>query len=157
MRNRWGDLHLVVPDELAGRYDDREVIETYERNYSRIDLAADLWRLIGGETGAQRIDAVMSRAYAREVPTLDEAGIADLLEPVESLPAALRRDLPLGPHDRLTMAQVEDLRKRIDKLDLEESRGALAIHALEEAIFDIDGLARILRRAQAEGAHILFN
>jgi hypothetical protein len=157
MRERWGEIHLVVPDELAGKYDERELIETYERAYSRIDLAAELWRLIGREAEAQRIDAVMSRAYAREVTTLDEAGIAELLELVEALPAALRRDLQLGPHDRLTMAQVEDLRKRTDKLDLEESRGEVAIHAVEEAIGDIDGLADILRRARAEGAHILFN
>jgi hypothetical protein len=157
MRDCWGDLYLVVPDELADKYDDREVILTYERAYSRIDLAKRLWRLIGHEAEAQRIQAVMSRAYAREVPTLDEAGIADLLEPVAALPAALRRDLHLGPRDRLTMAQVEDLRKRIDWLDLEESRGELAIHAVEEAIGDLDGLADILRRALAEGAHILFN
>jgi hypothetical protein len=157
MRERWGQIHLVVPDELAGEHDDRDVIQTYEGTYSLIDLAKRLWRLIGHEAEAQQIQAVMNRAYAREVPTLDESGIADLLEPVAALPAALRRELQLGPHDRLTMAQVEDLRKRIDRLDLEESRGEAAIHAVEEAIFDIDGLAEILRRAQGEGAHIVFN
>lgn len=157
MRDRWGELHLVVPDASAGQYDDREIIETYERTYSRIDLAAMLWRLIAGESQAKRVEAVMARAYEREVPTLDERGIADLLGVVAALPAALRRDLPLGPHDRLTMAQVEALRKRTDKLDLEESRGEAAIHAIEEAIGEIDGLADILRRAQAEGAHIIFN
>lgn len=157
MRDRWGELHLVVPDEAAGKYDDREVLETYERAYSRIDLAALLWRLIGGEEQARRIEAAMNRAFHREAPTLDERGIADLLEPVTALPAALRRDLRLGPHDRLTMAQVDELRKRTDKLDLEESRGDAAIHAIEEAIGEIDGLAEILRRAQAEGAHIIFN
>jgi hypothetical protein len=157
MRDRWGELHLVVPDEAAGKYDDREVLETYERAYSRIDLAALLWRLIGGEEQARRIEAAMSRAFHREVPTLDERGIADLLDPVAALPAALRRDLPLGPHDRLTMTQVDELRKRTDKLDLDESRGNSAIHAIEEAIGEIDGLVDILRRAQAEGAHIIFN
>jgi hypothetical protein len=157
MRDRWGELHLVVPNESAGKYDDREVIETYERTYSRIDLATLLWRLIGGEAQAKRIEKVMSRAYDREVPTLDERGIADLLEPVAALPAALRRDLPIDQHDRLTMAQVEELRKRTDKLDLEESRGGAVIHAIEEAIGEIDGLADILRRAQAEGAHIIFD
>ncbi|MCE9577293.1 MAG: hypothetical protein K8W52_29360 [Deltaproteobacteria bacterium] len=55
------------------------------------------------------------------------------------------------------LEQVEDLRRRTDKLDLEASRGEVAIHAAEEAIGDIDGLADILRRALAEGAHIIFN
>jgi hypothetical protein len=157
MRDRWGELHLVVPDEAAGKYDDREILETYERTYSRIDLAMVLWRLIGGEDQARQIEAVMSRAYERDVPTLDERGIADLLDAVVPLPAALRRDLQLGAHDRLTMAQVEQLRERTDKLDLEESRGDAVIHAIEEAIGEVDGLTEILRRAEAERAHIIFN
>ncbi|MCE9577292.1 MAG: hypothetical protein K8W52_29355 [Deltaproteobacteria bacterium] len=157
MRERWGSIHLVVPDALAGEHDDREVIQTYERTYSLIDLAKRLWRLIGNDAEAQRIQAVMSRAYERDVPTLDGSDIASLIEPVAALPPALRRELQLGPHDRLTMAQVEDLRRRFDRLDLEESRGEAAVHAVEEVIFDIEGLVEILRRAQAEGAHIIFN
>jgi hypothetical protein len=73
MRDRWGEIHLVVPDESAGKYDDREIIETYERTYSRIGLAALLWRLIGGEAQDLGHDR---EEVDRTIPRRTSSGIA---------------------------------------------------------------------------------
>ncbi len=153
---RRAPLHLVEPDPAATRYAGRTVLDTFEHSYGYIEVATELWRLSGDQDRAKDIEAVMQRVFDREVPTLVEADIAQLLANIGGLDAALRGALT-DADQLLTPERIEQLRGRSRTLDLDVSRGELARHAVEEAMVGVHVLERALREALDRGAHIVFD
>jgi len=155
-RRRKLPLHIVAPDPDAQPFDERDVLASDDHAHFYITLATELWRLLGDDAKARAIEAVIDRAHGRTTPTLDTADIRELLALVTPLEAAIRRELT---DDKLliTMEQVAELRAKSKHLDLDESRGADARHAVSEAVADIANLESFLQEALDRGGHIVFD
>ena len=144
-------VHVVRPP-IAN---DLDVVHTYERIYKSIDVASELWRLLGREDRAAEIEGIVATAFEFEPARLDTAGIATLLALVEPLDKAI-----VGPltdaDERLSPEKVVELRGRTALFELDEARGEDAQWALSEAMVGITNLQRILRSAVTEGAYLVF-
>lgn len=149
---RRAPLYLVGPATDT----DGAPLVSYDDAYGYIDFAAELWRLIGNNDRARAIEAVIARAYEHDVAALETADIIELRDLIAGLDSAI-----IGPltdeHRLLSMERVRDLRGRTKSLDVGESRGELATHALSEAMVGVDNLLLILTEALQRGAHIAFD
>jgi len=133
-----------------------DVLEQYDIAYGFIEVAIELWRLAGSPDRAKAIDDVITSAYAFEPARLERDQLAALRDLLEGLEQALVGTLT-DEHHMLSAAKVEELRGHVKTLDFNESYGADARRAVQDALVYVDHLRNILDEALAAGACILFD
>jgi len=147
-------IYLVRPPVVEDT--ELEVLESYERVYHYLEVASELWRLVGNQERARAIEQSVARAHDHHTPTLETADIAKLLEQLEGLDVAV-----VGPltdeHHMIAADKLPELRTRSELLDLDEARGFDARAAISEAIIGVENLQGALRSALELGAHIVID
>jgi len=133
-----------------------DVFAQYDNARGFIEVAAELWQLAGNPDRAKAIDDVITSAYAFEPARLERDQIAALRDLLEGLEQALVGTLT-DEHHMLSAAKVEELRGHVKTLDFNESYGADARRAVQDALVYVDHLRNILDEALAAGACILFD
>jgi hypothetical protein len=133
-----------------------EVIDSYDKAYGFLQVAMELWRLAGRDDRASAIQDVVASSVDYEPQRLERAQIKELRDLLDGLEEALVGTLTDDQH-MLSPEAVEQLRSRTETLDLAESRGDLARHAIDEALIYVHHLRSIADEALAAGACILFD
>jgi hypothetical protein len=147
-------LHLAhVSDADPPQVD---VIESYPKAYGFVEVAMELWQLAGREDRASAIRDIIASRVDYEPTRLEQAQIRELRDSLDGLEEALIGTLTDEQH-MLSPEMVEQLRGRTETLDLAESRGDLARHAVDEALIYVHYLRTIADTALAAGACILFD
>ncbi|NVB77095.1 MAG: hypothetical protein HOV81_01750 [Kofleriaceae bacterium] len=157
MQNGWGTLYLIRPHMIVDDPADA-VVEAYEGGRKRFSIAIELLDLVD-RARAQTARALLERAHERKPALLDDSAIANLLELTAGIEAMLRDQL-LDAQWYVDDARLPELRSRpglVKVLDLEETRGVLARAAVGEGLAGVLSLRNILRRAQADGLHIVLD
>jgi hypothetical protein len=154
----WGSLHLVAPDWTGDpdASDAEAVVDSCRYGFSHISVAVELWRLVGDEERAARIESVVSRAFGDSVDTpvgiLKTADIEELLGLLEGLQDALRGSV-VDARFQVSAAQLPELRRRTTLLNFNEGD-----HVAEDGV--AEGMGRVtelmmwLRRALDGGLHV---
>jgi len=146
-------LHIVrVSDSDPSQV---EVIDSNDIAYGFFDVAKELWRLAGQVDRATAIEDEVDKAYDLDPPRLERAQLVALMEQLGGLEDALVGSVTDANH-MLSAEKVAALRGQTENLDLDESRGELARHAVIEALIYVDRLRAILHKAIAENASIAF-
>jgi len=155
LREFLGTICLIRPD--AGTYEDpsEAVVADFEGAGNLIDLSAELWRLVDAEDRAQKIEALLERAYSAKPYGLDDSGIGELLRLTDGLDEALRENV-VDQDLRVSADRLPDLRRSTEWLDVDERRSELARHAVGEGLAGVVALRNILKRARAQKLHIVF-
>jgi hypothetical protein len=146
-----------TPLHLARLDGDRvEVLESYDIARGFLDVAIELWQLAGREDRATAIEALITSAYELEPPRWERAQIARLPELLDGLEPALRGTVTDGELF-LPTERVEELRGRVDAIDLGSLPGTDARNAIQEALVYVDHLRDIATEALARDASVLFD
>ena len=148
---RWGSLYLVRPDwDGDDETVDEAVVEEcdYAKHFLRV--APELWYLAGHEDRAEAIRSLVFRAYERQQRWLTASEIEELLRLLEGVEDALVGSV-VDERWRIPPEQLPELRVRTEYLDLNESRGELAVSGVAEGISHVCSLRTILREALARG------
>lgn len=137
-------------------WDDFEILASYKRAHGFSKIAIELWRLAGRDDRAEALDTAMLNAYDYDPPRLDRERIIALRDALDGLDEAL-----VGPvideEHFLSMEKVTELRGKTEALDLDESRGDLARHAVMEALVYVHHLRDIANDALEADAQILID
>lgn len=146
-------LYLIRPIVQAD--DEIDIVDEFPKYYPIFAGAAELWMLAGYPDRAKQVDAIVTSTYERSPYRMVPEDMKRMLSALEGMETAAMGALT-GPDLLIPSHRIEELRQRSDYLELEESRGEAARHALDEALHDVDRLRHLLRRAIAEGLEILY-
>jgi len=135
---------------------DVDVIESYPKAYGFLQVAMELWTLAGRADRASAIQDVITSRVDYKPRRLERPQIEVLRHLLDGLEEALVGSLTDEQH-MLSAAKVEELRGHTETLDVDESRGDLTRHAVDEALIYVHHLRTIADEALAAGASILFD
>jgi hypothetical protein len=153
-KHRWGTLFLVRRDWVGDPEDaNQSVVESFDRIRSAFDVAEDLCQLVGDAERAERMHAVVLRAFGRDPHVMNQGDIAEFLELTEHLEKTVADSL-LDGRWRVRPDQLANIRRRTTTLDLDESRGELAHAGVGEGLIDVLRLREILKHARDVGLDV---
>ena len=133
-----------------------EVIASNEIARGYLDIAIELWRLSGHEERASAIEELVTSAHASDPPRISPVHITRLRELLRGIEEALVGSVT-GEHHILSHEQLEELRGRVEAIEIDESWGADATNVVQEALVYVDHLRDIADEALAQNASILFD
>lgn len=149
-----GTIYLIRPDWIGEDEDlEQAVVESYEPVRSYLQVAPELWGLAGDDERAAAIKALLGRVYERDDVVMVTAEIEALLGLLQGLQEALVGTV-VDERWMVRPEQLPALRVRTKTLDLDESRGELAVHAVGEALYGVLWLQKILGEARDKGLWI---
>jgi hypothetical protein len=137
MTSTWGTIYLVAPDDSA------EIVETHENARSRIDVASELWNIVGEDRHANAIDDLMRTAFSRKPPSMSTGEITELLRLTDGLEQRLTSTV-LDSHWQVSRDALPALRSQTRTLALGEQRGELATAGVGEGLLEVLALRRLL-------------
>ena len=153
----WGTIYLMRPDWDGSDEDiDRAVVEAYEPVKSFLDVAIELWRLADDDKRASAIESLLEDVYEREQVIMTTAETNELLQLLEGLEAQLVGKV-IDDKWMVQSNRLSELRARTETLNLDESRGHLAVHAVGEGLCGVLWLQKILREALERGLLVSLN
>ena len=133
-----------------------EVLDSNEIARGFLDVAIELWRLAGHEERASEIENLIISANATDPRRWARAQITRLRELLDGIEQALVGTLTDEQH-LLSREKIDELRGRVEAIELGEFPGSNATYAVQEALVYIDRLRDIADDALANDACILFD
>ena len=133
-----------------------EVLSSNEIARGFLEVAIELWQLADREDRASAIEKLITSAYRTAPPRWARAQITRLRELLAGIEQALRGTITDEQH-LLSREKIDELRGRVEAIDLGGFPGSDATYAVQEALVYIDRLRDIADEALANDACILFD
>lgn len=155
MTELWGVARLVPPGWDPDADDAFDSIE-YQSEYARshLEVAAELWSLVDKER-AERLDALVSRAFGRDPHVLHVDEVAELDRALEGLEMQLRNAGWIDAREDVPADRLPELARRTTRLDL--SGDAVPRAAISSGLSRVVAVRELAARALAGGLEILFD
>lgn len=147
---RWGTFYLVHPG-WDGNFDDG-VVDEVPHGPSHIDVATELLRLVGEDSRASLIDAVVTRAHRRDPSILEASDLDELIGLLEGLEQGLVGSI-VDADWNVRPDQLDSLRLRTSTLDL-GGEPVKARAGVGEGMGRVGSLRNVLARARAANLHV---
>ena len=147
-------LHIArVSDDDPPKID---VLRSNDIAQGFLEVAIELWRLAGHDDRANAIEKLITSAYRTNPPRWDRAQITRLRELLDGIDQAVIG--PITDEQRmLSREKIEDLRGRVEAIDIDNYERADPRYAIQSALVYIDRLRDIADDALANDACILFD
>lgn len=147
-------IYLIRPDWQGERDDLHEaVVATLSHGPRYIQIALELWRLVGQEDRAEKIEALVELAHERNYHDLNARQIEQLGALLEGLDDAIKRSW-LDDRWQILPHLLSEIRRRTSSLDLDDHQGHLASEGVSEGLASVHDLRDFLKRALDQGLHL---
>lgn len=133
-----------------------EVLGSNEIARGFLEVAVELWQLAGREDRARAIEKLITSAYRTDPPRWARAQITQFRELLDGIEQALRGTVTDEQH-LLSREKIDELRGRVEAVDIDDYPFADPTYAIQSALVYIDRLRDIADDALANDACILFD
>ena len=130
-RRYWGTLYFVDPSWSGDPGNSSEsVVNTYRNGPSDLQVAIEIWHMIGDDERVKAIKDLLDKANARDNPVLFHDETAQLISALDGIEEAAQKGL-VDRDGRVAPDRIAALRnqsKLLDFDDLPDRDPALAVH-----------------------------